>query len=83
MTTTTKRRRFLTRSERRQLVAIAAAVWPLAVKLGERIDPAREAKAGNGIAAKLHALAASALQVEARLLPARELRGLHRRVVAA
>jgi hypothetical protein len=39
MTAATYRRPTLSGSERRQLCALAASVWPVCIRLADRIDP--------------------------------------------
>jgi hypothetical protein len=78
MTTTTTRRRSLTRSERRAVRALAAQVWPLAIRLADRIDPAMSPAKGS-VAEKLRQFAAAALQAEGRLTPARDFSAFARR----
>ena len=76
MQTTTNRR--LSRSERQQLRALAASVWPVAIRLADRIDPTM-APAPRSVADRLRSLAAAALQTEARLTPRHEFRAFARR----
>ena len=76
MQTTTNRR--LSRTERQRLRALAASVWPVAIRLADRIDPAMSPAKGSA-AEKLRRLAAAALQTEARLTPRYEFRAFARR----
>lgn len=80
MQTTTNRR--LSRAERQQLRALAASVWPVAIRLADRIDPTMQPAKGS-VADKLRGLAAAALQTEGRLTPRREFRAFARRVCCA
>jgi hypothetical protein len=77
-TVTTATNRRLSCTERRNLRALAAAVWPVALRLADRLDPVMSPARGS-VADKLRGLAAAALQTEARLTPAREFRAFARR----
>ena len=69
MQTTTNRR--LSRTEYHQLRSLAASIWPVAIRVADRIDPTMSPPKGS-VRNTCAASRRPALQAEGRLTPARD-----------